>query len=341
MKIIYAAILTFLCCGCMHTTEIKLNEFVVEFDDFSFRDSLEFVTMSDEILDEPAKILLYENLLVIKTFCKNRDNFLTVYSLEENKIINELVSYGDGPGEMLSCDIGLFDNKLWLYDMSKMNIGFVSVDSLMINRPSIARYKLNNHPYYRVAMLNDSIMLGTNDMSSKSKISYVNINTGTVIGRGEYSYLNNSIDLGALIDACSCYVDVNPMTKDIILSYRYTDVVEFYDCKGQIKSALQGPECFDITFRPNGMSMAKTKDTRKAYVNSYVTEKYIYLLYSGCNRTEDNWANGTEIFVFSWDGRPQKRYILSQPVYAFAVDEDKQVIYSYSVQKDELIKADM
>ena len=85
--------------------------------------------------------------------------------------------------------------------------------------------------------------------------------------------------------------------------------------------------------------MVKTKDTRKAYVNSYVTEKNIYLLYSGCKKNEANWANGTELYVFSWEGQPQKKYILDQPIYTFAVDEDRGVIYSYSIQKDELVKA--
>ena len=152
-------------------------------------------------------------------------------------------------------------------------------------------------------------------------------------------YATRIINLGTLIDACSCYVDINPKTKDIVLAYRYTDVIEIYNCKGELKYSLHGPECFDIKFRSNGVSMVKTKDTRKAYVNSYVTEKNIYLLYSGCKKNEANWANGTELYVFSWEGQPQKKYILDQPIYTFAVDEDRGVIYSYSIQKDELVKA--
>ena len=339
MKYIHILILTFVCFGCTHTTEISLNESMVKFSDFPSNDSLMFVTRSDEILDEPAKILFNGNTLIIKTFCRGKDKHLVVYSLAENKIINELIEYGDGPEAMLSCEIGFLDDKLWLYDMSKMNIGLVSIDSLLLAHPNIDRYKLNSHYYYRTAMLNDSIMLGTNDMSSKSKIAYVNLKTGVVAGRGDYAYLNENINLGTLIDACSCYVDINPKTKDIVLAYRYTDVIEIYNCKGELKYSLHGPECFDIKFRSNGVSMVKTKDTRKAYVNSYVTEKNIYLLYSGCKKNEANWANGTELYVFSWEGQPQKKYILDQPIYTFAVDEDRGVIYSYSIQKDELVKA--
>lgn len=339
MKNIFLIILILSCLGCTDTIEVQLNKSVAKFNRFSSNDSLIFLTMSDEVLDEPATILLSGNNLIIKTFCRSKDKYLLIYSLAENKILNELIEYGDGPKEMLSCDIGFLGDKLWLYDMSKMSIGLVSVDSLLSNDPNIIRYKLNTQYYYKTSMLNDSIMLGTNDMSSKFKIAYVNLNTGIITRQGNYSYLNENINLGALIDASSCYVNINPVTKDIVLSYRYTDVVEIYNSEGEIKYALQGPECFDIKFRSNGISMATTKETRKAYVNSYVTEKYIYLLYSGCSRGEENWANGTEIFVFSWDGIPQKRYILNEPIYTFAVDEDKHMIYSYSIQRDKLIKA--
>ena len=90
--------------------------------------------------------------------------------------------------------------------------------------------------------------------------------------------------------------------------------------------------------RGTGSGMGKTEDTRKAFVNSYATENAIYLLYSGNKRTEENWAYGSEIFVYSWDGTPLKRYLLDRPVYTFAVDETKKVIYSYSLKSDELVK---
>jgi hypothetical protein len=64
-----------------------------------------------------------------------------------------------------------------------------------------------------------------------------------------------------------------------------------------------------------------------------------YLLFSGCKRNEKNWANGTELHVFSWDGQPLKRYLLAAPLQAFAIDESQQTIYSYSLTSEELIKA--
>ena len=199
--------------------------------------------------------------------------------------------------------------------------------------------------YYRFSMLNDSTMLGTNDVTSSSKITYVNLDNETVVGKVEYAYLDEGINHGALIDACSCYIDVNPKTKDIVLSYRYTDVVEFYNSAGQLKYALQGPDNMDIVFKPTATDMGKTKNTKKTFVNTYVTDKNVYLLYSGCNRTDENWVYGSQIFVYSWDGVPQKCYLLDCPIYTIytfvVVDESRHLMYSYSMRTGELIKGNM
>jgi hypothetical protein len=333
----------FLCIGCANETKIKLNDAIVQFSSFPSTDSLKFIAISDQILEEPSDMLLYQDRIIIKTFCKAKDKHVAIYSLPENQIVNEIINYGEGPEEMLNCNIGFINNKIWLYDMSKRRIGFAPIDSFLLNHPVAIPYSLESN-YYTTAMLNDSVMLGTNDMANRFKISYVNLHTNSVTGRGDYAYLDDHAALGSLIDASSCYIDVNPKTKDILLSYRYTDVIEIYNSEGQLKYAAQGPMCFDIEFQPvvsNGgyATMAKNRNTRKAYVNSYVTGSHIYLLFSGCKRNEENWAYGTELHVFSWEGKPEKRYILEQPVYTVAVDEENQLLYSYSWKTEELIKS--
>jgi hypothetical protein len=331
------------CAGCTNEVKIRVNDSAVQFNSFPSTGSLTFTVLSDELLEEPTTMIPYQDKLIIGTFAKGHDKHVAIFSLSENRILKEMIGYGQGPEEMLACDIGFFKDKIWLYDMTKKRIGIVLIDSfLMYKQPVISQYKLE-HDYYRVAMVDDSIMLGTNDWTSSSKISCVNLNTDSISGHGDYAYLPDNIPLGALIDAACCYIDVNPVTKDILLSYRYTDMIEIYSPDGKLKHALHGPTGFDVDFqaktRKNHSFMAKTRNTRKAYVNTYVTEKNIYLLFSGCKRNEKNWSYGTELHVFSWDGQPLKRYLLEAPLLAFAIDESRQIIYAYSSISEELIKA--
>lgn len=341
MKInIILMLVVFFSCGCERKMTINDTAFV--FNYFPNKDSLKFHAVSNEMLDVPTKMIIKDSFLVVNTMCKSRDQFLWIYSLANNKLIKKLISYGEGPEEMLSCDMVISDNLFCLYDMTRKRLGYIHVDSCLISEnPDFVWQNLNNS-YYRFAMLNDTIMLGTNDILKKQKIHYVNLNSGEIYSMGEYSFLDKNLPLSALVDAGSCYINTNPDTKDIVLSYRYSDILEIYTSKGKLKYAVHGPDCFDVDFelKSNGM-MGKTKNTRKAFVNSYITEQKIYLLYSGCNRMEENWSYGTRLFVFSWRGEPLKEYVLDVPIYTFAVDEKANVVYSYSVESEELVVANL
>lgn len=331
--------------ACVGRENIVLNEDAKQFKTFQIEDSLVFTSLSDVFIDEPSEMLVYDNHLFIKTFGRAKEKHISVYSIEEDSIKAEYVGIGNGPDEMISCEMNRLDDELWLYDVSKMRVSKMKVDSsCSFSSPQMEHYKLDRY-YYRTAMLNDSIMLGTNDYSDEKamKISFVNLKTGEVLKRGQFSYINQSVDLPPLIDAYSCYVDVNPRTKDILLSYRYTDVIEIYDMYGGFKRSLHGPDCFNVEYQPlsDGKSMGKLPETRKAFVNSYVTADFIYLLYSGCKKTEENWSNGTQLLVYTWDGKPYKRYWLGESIYSFAVDELQGKIYSFSLNTETLIVANL
>lgn len=339
MKNIVVIFVFIFCLGCSRNS-IKLNNISIEFKDFPETKTLNFIPLSDSIMGEPSKILLYGDQLIMNLFSKNTEKHVVLFSLKDNKVIKEVIKRGPGPDEMLYCDIFIANGNLWLFDRGKQMLGMVSYDSLLTDSYAVNQYKLDDNSYYRFTMLNDSILLGTNNPVSNKKISYVNLKNGEKESKGEYAYLDESLPLAALVDASSCYIDINPKTKDILLSYRYTDMVEIFDSEGHIKRALHGPVGFDIDFMPRQTGMTKTSNTRKAFVTSYVTEDSIYLLYSGHTR-EEGWAYGSEIFVFSWDGKPLRKYVLPEQIYTFAVDEKNQLFYIYSLQTDQLVKANM
>ena len=149
MKYIYLIISIFLYIGCAKDIKIKLNDSVVQFSSFPSTDTLKFVAISNQLLEEPSKMLLQGDKMIIETFCKAKDKHIAIYSLSENRIVNEIIKYGEGPDEMLSCDIDMVNNKLWLYDISKKRIGFIPIDSLLLDTPNIIQHKTNAH-YYKL-----------------------------------------------------------------------------------------------------------------------------------------------------------------------------------------------
>ncbi|MDR3194769.1 MAG: TolB-like 6-bladed beta-propeller domain-containing protein, partial [Tannerella sp.] len=172
MKNICLISLLFVCIGCSDI-QIKLNDSSVSFRSFPETDSLKFTAISGELLQEPSAIKLYRDYLIIQSFNKAHDKWISLFSLQENRILKELIGYGQGPEEMIGCDIGLFDDKIWLYDMTKKRIGILPVDSFLTTEPLVIPKHTLDRNYYTVTMANDSIMLGTNDVTSTSKISYL------------------------------------------------------------------------------------------------------------------------------------------------------------------------
>lgn len=66
------------CVGCSPRDDIQ-----VEFTDFAETDSLLFVSLSEEIIEEPSEMKLWDNFLITNDFNKSGDNFISFYSLEK------------------------------------------------------------------------------------------------------------------------------------------------------------------------------------------------------------------------------------------------------------------
>ena len=92
---------------------------------------------------------------------------------------------------------------------------------------------------------------------------------------------------------------------------------------------------------PFNCLIAKETASDKYSSSNCSSTRFIYLLYSGCKKTEENWSNGTQLLVYTWDGKPYKRYWLGESIYSFAIDELQGKIYSFSLNTETLIVANL
>ncbi len=82
--------------------------------------------------------------------------------------------------------------------------------------------------------------------------------------------------------------------------------------------------------------LAPEKGARNGFITASVSEKYIYVLYSGKTFDYRSTENLTKAFLskyvyaFSWDGKPIKRYQLDQEVRSIAIDEKGNTLYAAS-----------
>ncbi len=248
------------------------------------------------------------------------------YNLSAKKQVASLLPMGRKPGESIAfLSYGIFGNELWVHDVVKKKIIFTSITD-----PSKEGREVNiPHFFYWLNPLTENTFLGIGDYSSDFKFSIFDLaQQKTVDSLAPYPKGFPQ----ARKNAYESFLFSAPSANVYVLAARQADRVEFYDFEKNSDKVSKGPEGFepdmDIMKTPDGREIsAINKNTRFAYVRGHTTDKYVYLLYSGSKRTDENAELGKSIFVFDWEGNPVKRLNLKTGIVDFVVTSDDKTLY--------------
>jgi hypothetical protein len=130
------------------------------------------------------------------------------------------------------------------------------------------------------------------------------------------------------------FLFLKPSKNKCVLASRFTDKIEIVDLNSRKSTIIRGQDMFEpdmkVMTKGNGKKIAYPgQDSREAYVRGQVTEKYIYLLYSGNLPGGKNLFYGKYIHVYDWDGKPVKRLELDNYTKDFAVAGNDSLLYTY------------
>jgi hypothetical protein len=130
------------------------------------------------------------------------------------------------------------------------------------------------------------------------------------------------------------FLFLKPSKNKCVLACRYTDRLEIIDLDSRKSTVVRGQDMFEpnlkVMVKSNGRKIAYPgEESRQAYVRGQVTDKYIYLLYSGNMTAGKNLFYGKYIHVYDWDGKPVKRLELANYTKDFAVTANDSLLYTY------------
>lgn len=334
--------------GCKDDIAI-LNNNIVHFDHFYRVDSVSFETFAPYTLGNPGKIVIQDSVLIIRNRNKSTKFFFYNYNLKNKTFSNGYLRKGRGPSEAIGAWWnGKYKDVLWVFDLTLNKILTIELDNVL---NASANHLFNEYPfekqYFFMDFIDSLTIWANNVFDTRSKISAVNINTGKETYEvGAFGKIPEKVPLEAFKDAYTSYIFAKPSRDKVVLPYRYTDVIEIINVNGNHATiANQGPEGFDVEYKVEknrgGYYMSKVKETRKAYVDGCVTDRFIYLIYSGHYYDDEHWSNGRYIFIFDWDGHPVKKLVLDRYISIIAVTDDDKVIYSFDPVSGEIIKFDL
>lgn len=326
-------------CNVFHKKPITVNNDAVTFDQFPTTQKIDFKPLIEYNYGYPRDLkLINDTSLIVLNYGKVNIPWYTVLDSRNGKELQSFGKYGNGPDEALFVpSFGFQNGKMWAYDATKSNI--LLWDSITSSKPYCKTHKVG-FAGYRTTFINDSVIIGTNDLTTETKVDYFSIKTGRrKMGVGDLTSIPSQFDLRVKKQFLSGDIASKPDLSKFVIANNYFDEIEIYSAKGDKIIAVKGPKPIAPLFSIGGTIVLLDTKTLISYQNIYTTDNYIYISQSGKELSPD-YDSGylcDNIFVFDWNGNPITDLKLSSSIRSFAVDEKNRIIYAYSEESEGIV----
>lgn len=277
------------------------------------------------------------------------DHFFHAFHYPDFHYLSSFGKRGDAPEEMLSAENFRWNgNFLWTLDSNKSEftrLGFASSgDSLLrMETVSLDEELLRALDFVQY---DDSTFI-IPDYSGDSRFCLVS-RQGKLLRKIGTIPTTNEDALKkahpALAQAWRSFIDYNPRNGILVAATQLGEVLEIYNLKDSTNITCIGPNGepeFQISQGygiPTGIM---------GFSDIQVTDSAIYAVFQGHAfkdimqkaKQGDKLPNGGQnIYVFSLEGKPLRKYVLDHYIHGISVDEQKGVVIATDVNKDEPIK---
>ena len=311
--------------------------------ELGFQDFLKF----DEGAGTRKLYLTDSSLIICQVHLGLPTYFFHQYSLKNKALMGRYIAGGRRPGQALNAfSSGLYKkNTIWLHDISlnkvltaKLEKKSDGTDTLTINEYKIPQF------YYAVELMDSLKLLAGGAMHNPYKIQVLNLPSGKEIDQfGSITNVPPAVPFYAWKGVFQSFLFLKPSEDKAIEVCRFTDQIEIFDLHSKKSKVVRGPENFEPDFgimKTNGGAdvMYQNDKTRFAFVNGMVTNRFIYLLYSGNNRLSKYKDDGAYIYVYDWKGKPVTKFNLDRYIYGFTVSDDNTMMYAFDRNTGYIIK---
>ena len=307
------------------------NQYVSEID-FPEEIPVEISLLKEAYLSVPLNMEHGDSLLFISDF--RGDSLLWIYDIKENEFISKFAPFGEGPDDFLSpIEIKLLDSVLiihnrWHYSLKEYDLN--SDGSFLIKKSAISKLPTDID---RVHPLNDHNYIASGRFK-EGRYVILDKNGEPIRYCGEYpSYFNGEKKIPnfpkfmfhqTMFDSNSKGNKLACVTSHVLDIMEYTD-----DSLRLIHRLLLSP--YGYEYRQNEYSAQAIEDIRNEIGGRrvYATDDFIYLLYIPFTEKQyhELQSKTCEIWVFDWNGKAIKKFIINSDICTFCVNRENNTIY--------------
>ena len=327
------------------TIEFRIDDNKFKVSEFNISDihTTKHILKIQKIYGIFTDIAVKDSLLV----CGNLydPKLLNLYSLNNEKLLNQIIKRGTSTKEGLSASNFYLQNNignssLWIYDITlgklfKTELSKVIKDSSLVPHKEISlKSSLKN--LIAPQIITDNLILATSYSLDDCRYFYTE---GSKILKkvGLLPNVTNNIKLKNISKTkipnkayiFKAFSIKNPNSNQIAVFYNKTDRAEFYD-NDQLYKVWNSTNNFNPVMQVaklnDGYVVQDSDKTKYAYLSITSDEKYIYALYAG---NEENKTSSDIILVFDWSGNSVKKISLDRKVCKIALEPHKRIVYCY------------
>ncbi|MCD8041576.1 MAG: TolB-like 6-bladed beta-propeller domain-containing protein [Tannerellaceae bacterium] len=326
-------------CSCRYSQKYK------DADVFSWEalgDPVEITLQPAGIQDIPLmarKIVVHDSLLI--AYSMGSENLIYTYNLNTGEKLNEYISYGSGPGEMIG--ISAFqkrDSFLFTSCIQTQSISFIPFSYFTKENPSvedISRFYLEDDADGLTPVSADQVV-GLSFHPEKERFNFYTGKGKLIRSCGEYPDFGEDLTALEQTHGFTSTLCFNSHTGRFYSFCKTSDLVEVFDTSGNLIKRWHGPDQFFPKVKQQSLGgtlvRASIEGSRDAYFEPSAMGDQVIAIYSGTSALENrNW-----LFVFDASGNPVKYFQLDEKVFTFAVDETNTTIYVVTFEDFEIKK---
>lgn len=343
-KLYYYFCVAALLCSCSRTgNEVNCN---VEFSREDFTETRELQNPEEIVIDNllyPASFRVMDDSVLVVGNQPVCEYMLELYSLNTLKPIKQLITKGNGPGEMLSGSLCLHTNRnvpfyiqdsnanmCYIVDMKSLNDNskFTPSDkfrysSEILNTTDVCLLDDKRYVAYHMWFLDDK-----NFSKVDSPLAYYAFNDNSNKGHNDFPYFVASVNGARLF--------VNPKTKHVWTVDLHRDVINVYNDSLKQIASIKGPDNLTPSYTklpinaPVAFVGFENGKNYASYVDYYLTDKHVYLVYQGTSQFNPMDLTPVEIFKLDFDGNLLCNYKVDRYVYSISVDSKEEYLYCAS-----------
>lgn len=344
-------VIAFIClvaCNSSNEHDVVLNKNTTVFSKFPKEQNVSFKNLFEYNKGNPRSIHIVDSVLVLANSSRETDYIFYSYSLINKKRSKRFLKIGRGPSEAIGVSAtGINNNTLWAYDITLKKMLTTNIKNILNDKAGVLfnEYSVKDR-YFKMDLTDSLHALGVSLEKINSKMDNIDFITGKKMNSlGKFHKVPSDLPLGALKDAYVSEIYLKPSGGKVVLAYNFANAIEIFDFKTNTSFAVKGPDGFNVDFKVKNRNdyyyMGITDKTRKACINGTVTDKYIYLVYSGHDRKTKNSEYGMEVHIYDWNGTPIKKLILDRYVYTLGISNDGKTLYSYDLETGYVITANI